>query len=82
MSAATTKRRRRTKRGTRKLPAVRTFGERAEAEAEARKLSAPIIHHDFRNGMSKPPVFLIEAATGFKRRSMARGWLRVDGKIR
>ena len=49
---------------------------------KAKALSAPIIHRDHRNGFDKPPVFLIEAATGLSRKSMARGWLRENGRGR
>ena len=63
-----------------KPAAVRAFDNRPEAENVARSLPAPIIYAD-RSGPEGAPRWKIEAATGLKSRSRARGWLRTDGKI-
>ena len=82
---STMKRKRKTQGNGRRVPRmakVRTFDDRVEAETVARSLQAPTIYGDYRNGFAMPLVFTIQAATGLKSRTRARGWLRTDGKIR
>ena len=77
---STKPRRRRTKRRQAKPAPVRSFDNRPEAEETARSLPAPIIYAD-QSGPKGARRWKIEAATGLKSRSRARGWLRTDGKI-
>ncbi|MDE0410487.1 MAG: hypothetical protein OXN81_21790 [Alphaproteobacteria bacterium] len=72
--------RRRTRRRPTKPAPARSFDERPKAEAAARSLSAPIIYADH-SGPNGARRWKIEAATGLKSRSRARGWLRADGKV-
>ena len=73
-------RRRRAKRRQVKPAPVRSFDNRPQAEEIARSLSAPIIYADH-SGPKGARRWKIEAATGLKSRSRARGWLRTDGRI-
>ena len=70
----------RRKRKPAKPAPVKAFDERTKAEGEAAKLPAPIIYADH-SGPKGAKRWKIEAATGLKRRSRARGWLRENGKI-
>ena len=72
--------RRRTKRRKTKPAPVRSFDNRPEAEHVATTLSAPIIYADH-SGPNGARRWKIEAATGLKSRTRARGWLRTDGKV-
>ena len=74
------RRRRRAKRRQVKPAPVRSFDNRPKAEQIADTLSAPIIYADH-SGPRGERRWKIEAATGLKSRSRARGWLRTDGKI-
>ena len=72
--------RRRTRRRRSKPAPVRSFDNRSEAEETARSLPAPIIYADH-SGPKGARRWKIEAATGLKSRTRARGWLRTDEKI-
>ncbi len=73
-------RRLRAKRRQAKPAPVRSFDNRPKAEEIASSLTAPIIYADH-SGPKGARRWKIEAATGLKSRSRARGWLRTDGKI-
>ncbi len=77
---STKPRRRRAKRRQVKPAPVRSFDNRPKAEEIASSLSAPLIYGDH-SGPKGARRWKIEAATGLKSRSRARGWLRTDGKI-
>lgn len=77
---STKPRRRRAKRRQVKPAPVRAFENCPEAETVARTLPAPLIYADH-SGPKGALRWKIEAATGLKSRSRARGWLRTDGKI-
>ena len=71
---------RRARRRKTKPAPVHSFDERPKAEEAARNLSAPIIYMDH-SGPKGAHRWKIEAATGLKSRTRARGWLRTDGKV-
>ena len=72
--------RQRTGRRQAKPAPVRSFDNRPEAEDVARSLPAPIIYADH-SGPKGARRWKIEALTGLKSRTRARGWLRTDGRI-
>ena len=72
--------RRHTKPRQAKPAPVRSFDNRPEAETVASTLSAPIIYAD-QSGPKGERRWKIEAATGLKSRTRARGWLRTNDKI-
>ena len=72
--------RRRTRRRQTKPAPIHSFDERPKAEEAASSLTAPIIYMDH-SGPKGARRWKIEAATGLKSRTRARGWLRTDGKV-
>ena len=73
------KRRRARRRQVKPAP-VRSFEHRPDAETVGRNLPVAVIYAD-RSGPGDAMRWKIEAATGLKSRSRARGWLRTDGQI-